>query len=226
MITGHICPKHPELNGLRTNGGLCDGCKKIQIAKWRENNKSRISEAAKTLRQERRALFIQHYGGCCELCGLVDDEVMTIDHIWDNGAEHRKEVPANRTLEWLIKNNFPPGFRMLCFNCNHKAHQVVKEGHPPPMSLYTIQREITKWADINFPNRDAVGVRNKLKEELDEWAAAPDDAAELADVMILLLDWCHLKGVDAQAAINEKMGINVTRQWVFDSSTRTWNHEI
>jgi len=179
---------------------------------------------AKSLRQSKKAIIADHYGGRCEMCGIDDPEVMTVDHIWDDGAEHRKEVPATGINHWLISNNFPPGFRLLCFNCNHKVHQAFNESGSPPISLGTLQREVCKWADANFPTRDAVSVYNKLKQELEEWAENPDDASEFADVMILILDWAQLKGVDMQEAINRKMGININRQWVFDPTNRTWQH--
>lgn len=183
----------------------------------------RISAQQKVSRAKNKARVIDHYGGRCELCGINDPEVMTVDHLWGNGHDHRKEV-GTRIHAWLIRNNFPPGFRLLCFNCNYKAHQARVQSDVIPLSLGTLQREISKWADINFPGRDAISVHNKLKQEMEEWAKNPDDAEEFADVMILVLDWMQLKGINAQAAINAKMGVNIKRNWVFDSTNRTWQH--
>jgi NTP pyrophosphatase (non-canonical NTP hydrolase) len=194
------------------------------VKNWRDKNKAKMSEDRKRWHSDKKSAVIGHYGGKCELCGLADNEVMTVDHIWGDGAEHRKVVPASQIYSWLIKNDFPPGFRLLCFNCNHKAYQARKNSGSPPMSLYTIQREICNWASLNFPERNAESVSNKLMEELAEWAENPEDASEFADVMILLLDWAHLKGVDMQRAINLKMGVNVDRNWVFDAANRTWQH--
>jgi len=223
--TGTVCEKHPELKGKRTKkGNLCVGCKKVQVQNWRNANKEETSDRARQLRVLKRKKVIEHFGGKCELCGLVDDEVMTVDHIWDDGAEHRKQVKATVVLDWLIKNDYPPGYRLLCFNCNHKAHQVFRQTGNPPMSLYTIQREISRWADIQFPERDATSVANKLKQEMAEWQKDPDDAAELADVLILVLDWAYLKGVDMQQAINQKMVVNLSRNWIFNAADRTWQH--
>ena len=38
----------------------------------------------------------------------------------NDGAKHRKEIGHGGSLmySWLIKNNFPPGFQLLCMNCN------------------------------------------------------------------------------------------------------------
>jgi len=55
----------------------------------------------------------------CELCGIDNIDVLTIDHINGNGAKHRKEIKKYKDLySWLRDNNFPDGFRVLCRNCN------------------------------------------------------------------------------------------------------------
>jgi uncharacterized protein with PIN domain len=40
---GNICVKHPELNGLRHNGGNCPECSKAAHKKYREVNKEKIA---------------------------------------------------------------------------------------------------------------------------------------------------------------------------------------
>lgn len=56
----------------------------------------------------------------CACCGLFNYEYLVVDHIDGGGRKHRKENHLNGRLiyHWLIQNNFPPGFRILCFNCN------------------------------------------------------------------------------------------------------------
>lgn len=199
--------------------------RKAYMAQYRERNRDEIRSKSREYRQATRNTVLDYYGGVCELCGTNDREVLTVDHIWDDGAAHRKQVQASAIFTWLIKNQFPPGFRILCFNCNHKAHQVCKSTGNPPLALRTLQREISKWADNNFPGRDHVSVKNKLDKEIAEWAKDPENADEFADVMILILDWAHLMGVDMQAAVNTKMKINLTRNWIFNPADRTWQHK-
>ena len=69
-----------------------------------------------------KAAAMAHYGGercACPNCpqptpGL---KFLTIDHINNDGATHRKTFkgPMHR---WLKTNNYPSGFQVLCFNCN------------------------------------------------------------------------------------------------------------
>ena len=89
--------------------------KKIQ-ADWKAKNPD--YEARKI--ERRRGLVFNYYGGLfphCECCGESHWEFLTIDHINGDGAEHRKQIKGNLYL-WLIQNNFPDGFRILCMNCN------------------------------------------------------------------------------------------------------------
>jgi len=67
--------------------------------------------------QARRRLCLEHYGNKCACCGEFHNEFLAIDHIDNNGYQHRKEMRTN-IFDWLIKNNFPGGFQVLCHNCN------------------------------------------------------------------------------------------------------------
>jgi hypothetical protein len=73
--------------------------------------------------------------GTCRWCGQGDIDVLTIDHINNDGAEHRKTrraMTGNAMYSWLIKNDYPEGFQVLCFNCNVKKELLyrrsLKEG--------------------------------------------------------------------------------------------------
>jgi hypothetical protein len=66
---------------------------------------------------------VSHYSDntCkCSKCGENDMDVLCLDHINDNGAEHRAIVGSGGKVmyRWAIKNNFPPMFQVLCMNCN------------------------------------------------------------------------------------------------------------
>lgn len=71
-----------------------------------------------------------HYGNKCEKCPEADPDVLTIDYTDQNGAAHRKEISkypkqfgGDQMRRWLKQNDYPPGFRLLCANCNIKAFQ-------------------------------------------------------------------------------------------------------
>ena len=73
----------------------------------------------KTARAKFRSLVLQAYGGnnpSCACCGIGHQEFLSIDHIHGGGAKHRKAV--GNVYEFLVKSNFPNGFRLLCHSCN------------------------------------------------------------------------------------------------------------
>jgi len=72
---------------------------------------------------------------------------------------------------------------------------------------------IVGWADEVHPNRDPFVTLKKLLSEIEELQERPGDGYELADVMILLLDLCHLTGVDITKTVHWKMQINEGRTW-------------
>ena len=91
--------------------------------RWKERNPERWKEIANKsqnkIRKEKRKIVLEHYGGKppkCACCGESILEFLTIHHIGGLGNKERK---SGRNLsEWIIKNNFPNGFQILCYNCN------------------------------------------------------------------------------------------------------------
>ena len=108
--------------------------------KWNQNNKDKVANYNKTYRDANKELsypkeqkyrrdlkqsIIDAYGGCCAACGEKTMELLTIDHINNNGALHRKEIGGGglMTYRWLKKNGFPKDdYQILCWNCNCSKH--------------------------------------------------------------------------------------------------------
>jgi hypothetical protein len=70
-----------------------------------------------------RADAIREYGGRCTCCGETNPVFLTIDHVNNDGAAHRKALGGSRgglgTYMWLRRNGYPKeGFQLLCRNCN------------------------------------------------------------------------------------------------------------
>ena len=77
----------------------------------------------KEFKQRNKLKCFEAYGGPqCSCCGETTIEFLTIDHLNDNGAEHRREIGmegqgGHRFYGWLKKHNYPPGYQVLCHNC-------------------------------------------------------------------------------------------------------------
>lgn len=98
----------------------CVDCNKPVIDGQRRcefHRKKRAEYANRTYAIARRAV-LDHFGSRCAYCGEEREFFLTVDHVNDDGVEHRKEVGGGRLYRWLVAENFPPGFQILCYNCN------------------------------------------------------------------------------------------------------------
>jgi len=95
---------------------------KKRSVEWNKNNKPHRNERTRNRRRKIKELVLKHYGDKCNCpgCDVTEPKFLTIDHISGGGKKHRKEIGrfGGDFYEWLVKNNFPDGFQVLCFNCN------------------------------------------------------------------------------------------------------------
>ena len=114
----------------------CNPCGVEHVKEWRKNNPERAKENKKRsdltfrskdrqkfrdIEKERRRRYrleaFDAYGGAkCACCGDTHVEFLAIDHINGGGEEHRKTV--RNICSWLRSRGWPPGYRILCHNCN------------------------------------------------------------------------------------------------------------
>lgn len=88
-------------------------------AKYRNKNPLLCLQRTHQNHIERRLQIFAHYGQRCACCGESRYELLTVDHVNNDGKAHRMEIGGGGKLyRWLIINNFPPGFQILCMNCN------------------------------------------------------------------------------------------------------------
>lgn len=99
---------------------------KERMRVWTNDNRERVnlraSEYGKMYRKRLKLQVLNHYGSKCICCGENHFELLTLDHINGGGQKQRSNLNAKNSAyvlyRWLIKNNFPEGFQILCFNCN------------------------------------------------------------------------------------------------------------
>ena len=90
----------------------------------------RAAESAKTKRNQDRCReeVYDAYGGYrCNCCNETERMFLSIDHVHNDGAEERRSGKYNgggsAFYAWLCKNNFPPGYQVLCMNCQVGKHK-------------------------------------------------------------------------------------------------------
>jgi hypothetical protein len=98
--------------------------KKRKDPVWVDAERKRGRDYHNRIRHE----VMMAYGGYrCACCGETEPAFLSIDHIKNDGAEHRRQIssrPGNGkgasgpTWKWIIDNGFPEGFQVLCMNCN------------------------------------------------------------------------------------------------------------
>lgn len=108
-------------------------CKSYQAANYRANkerrqakgkewaaaNRRKTREYSFRAQQRRRGRAIAAYGGRCACCGEHRTEFLAIDHIHNDGKEHRRQLGAKNIYHWLEVNGYPQDrFQLLCHNCN------------------------------------------------------------------------------------------------------------
>lgn len=111
-VNGHEDPP-------RYANGNCKLCqyarnKEIRNDMWKRRNASLRKQA------------LDAYGGKCVCCGEDREPFLVLDHIEDNGAEHRREIAGGKarsgagylTYKWVKDAQYPEGFQVLCANCN------------------------------------------------------------------------------------------------------------
>ena len=54
----------------------------------------------------------------CVCCDELELRFLTVDHVNNDGARHRKVIGKRDINTWLVNHNFPTGFQILCWNCN------------------------------------------------------------------------------------------------------------
>lgn len=90
------------------------------LPKRKPQAKSKIYQ--KLVQKKYKGEVLSHYGGQCACCAENNISFLTIDHIDDNGKEHKgngkHRYKGEILYRFLIKNNYPKGIQVLCFNCN------------------------------------------------------------------------------------------------------------
>lgn len=76
---------------------------------------------AESGRQTRREV-IEHYGGRCTCCGTDFYPHLCLDHVNGGGGAERRAGKGTKIYPRLKREGYPPGFQVLCWNCNSAKH--------------------------------------------------------------------------------------------------------
>jgi len=105
-----------KLRKERKSLGLCQACGaaadgKSRCARCLEINK-------KSMYRLKLEVFTAYGGAFCKCCGDSHIEFLALDHMGNDGAEHRRQVTNSGVYRSLRQKGFPKGYQVLCHNCN------------------------------------------------------------------------------------------------------------
>lgn len=89
---------------------------------WNKDNIEKRNAISRKWMLNCKHKVFAHYGEICACCKESQFEFLSIDHIDGGGCQHRKDLGnagrGTQFYRWLIRNNYPEGYRTLCYNCN------------------------------------------------------------------------------------------------------------
>lgn len=115
-----FCGKNPPRPGFM----ICPIC----------SEKKKIYKRTRTQR-EKDLVFAAYGGYRCNCCGETEPKFLSIDHINNDGAEHKRQLNLTKNkhrndrtngsnwYQTIIRLGFPPIFQILCMNCNCGKHR-------------------------------------------------------------------------------------------------------
>jgi hypothetical protein len=118
----------------RRAGGLCVSCGGTEPVVNGTTHCDPCRVKRNTLLRRRlqamRDEAFEAYGGkVCKCCGETERAFLTLDHINEDGAAHRRSImmtrknfSARRYYKSLKEQGYPPILQVLCMNCNFAKH--------------------------------------------------------------------------------------------------------
>ena len=97
-------------------------------------NRSQIGKQRAANRKAMKAKVLAHYGPRCRNCLKDDPRVLSIHHLYNNGAEERRESGLD-SWRTVFRKGCPDDYCILCRTCNRLAQQAWRDAHPVPVPV-------------------------------------------------------------------------------------------
>lgn len=111
--------------------GLC-ACGNPRVNGYKSCQK--CIERGRSKSQRAKIDVLNAYGGPrCVCCGETEIAFLQLDHINNDGAAHRRMVGKAKMYQWIKRHGYPPGFQVLCANCNFAKGMLGYCPHHPPV---------------------------------------------------------------------------------------------
>jgi hypothetical protein len=114
---------------------------------WGRKHPEKKNQINKKCYNKRRLVILNHYSNntcACAFCGIKDIRVLSIDHVEGGGKEHLRKIGFKSIYDWLLQNHLPPGFQVLCMNCQFIKRHTRNECKRKPKDTATLTQFIPK----------------------------------------------------------------------------------
>jgi len=104
---------------------------KVKMQEYTKNHRVESRTAVRKYSRQMKIQIFTHYckgEPLCVACGITDLDVLCIDHINGGGNKQRRQLnigSGKMFYSWLIRNNYPEGYQVLCANCNLKKQHLI-----------------------------------------------------------------------------------------------------
>jgi len=153
-----ICKEEKDFNKFRRNpggtirGNDCTSCR------------------SKKERSQLKLAFLREFDSTCSCCGEKDPRFLTLDHVNNDGGEHRETLKEHQIMRQAKSDGWPRDkYTCLCFNCNsgrsvnggvcpHKCISVAGFVEKLESNCYLMGKQYVNHNTENLPE-----AREKLK---------------------------------------------------------------
>ena len=112
------------IRSKRLKTARCRDCKRLYRRQHYQDNKEIYLARARRTQANLKKRILDSYGTECACCGEDEPTFLELDHINGGGTAHRKEIGGgSHYWAWIIRNNFPEEYQILCSNCNTGKHR-------------------------------------------------------------------------------------------------------
>jgi hypothetical protein len=87
-------------------------------AEWYQRNRERVLGQQQADRLEALRYYSRAEVPRCRCCGESGYLFLTLDHVENNGREHRISTGGTQICSLLKRQGWPKGYQVLCYNCN------------------------------------------------------------------------------------------------------------
>jgi len=140
--------------------------KRFTFYRWRETTKMTV---------------LEHYSNGppkCACCGETERDFLAVEHVDGHGNEHRRKTFGRvqggwQLYSWLIHERFPPGFQILCFNCNMskaKHGKCVHLARPMPPLPPAFMKSMNRSPDLKPRGDESSFVRWRPRKKAESQA--------------------------------------------------------